>query len=84
LAGGEVDIFVLVEVLTEALGRDVIMPGQNIEVDGAAVCGSAEKIAVYIDILEVEVTTRTPSQAGSFLVASPRSVQCGGPDAMGA
>jgi hypothetical protein len=30
------------------------------------------------------VTTRTPSQAGSFLVASPRSVQCGGPDAMGA
>src|SRR5580692_6984336 len=48
LAGGEVDIFVLVEVLTEALGRDVIMPGRNIAIEGAAVCDSPEKIAVYV------------------------------------
>jgi hypothetical protein len=58
LAGGEVNIFVMVEVLTEALGRDVIMPGRNIAIDGAAVCDSPEKVAVHVDIREVEALER--------------------------
>jgi hypothetical protein len=44
LAGGEVDIFVLVEVLTEALGRDVIMPGRSIVMAGAAVRDSPKRL----------------------------------------
>src|SRR6516165_1936966 len=54
LAGGEVDVSVLVGVPTEALWRDPIMPRRNVAIDGAAVFDSPNIAAVHVDQSKIE------------------------------
>ena len=54
LAGREVHISVLVEIPAEALRGDVIMPGQNIAIECAAICDRSNIAAVHVDQSKIE------------------------------
>ena len=54
LARAELDVLVLIEVATIALGRDVIVSGRNIAVERAAVSDRTGISLVYVDIREIK------------------------------
>jgi hypothetical protein len=54
LAGGEVDITVLIEIPIIAHRRDVVVSGRNVTIKRAAVCDRAVIAAIHVDIREIE------------------------------
>src|SRR5271165_311200 len=60
LAGGDIDIPVLIEIAIIAHRRDVVMPGRNVAVKRAAVCDRPVIAAIHVDIREIEALGGQP------------------------
>jgi len=58
LAGGEIDVPVLIDVSIIADWRNVIVPRRDVAVKCAAICDRSKIDAVHIDVCEIEALRR--------------------------